>query len=63
MNKEQIKKELRRSACNDFNPAAYCGFNAFEAAFNFLDHTQDQWTHRLSYDDCRTYFLIVAEAL
>lgn len=61
MNKEQIKRELRRSACEDADPWLRCRVSAFERAQKWLD--EDRFLCELSFDDLRTFYLLVAEAL
>lgn len=64
MNKQQIKEELRRSACEDKEPAIYVSDDAFCWADSFIDFFgTDCNIEDLSDDDCRTFFLLVAEAL
>ena len=62
MNKDEIKKELRRSACEDENPYDQAKLSAFLEVVYWSD-----WPMRsarfLYPDEMRTFFLIVAEAL
>ena len=71
MNKEQIKRELRRSATEDENPFSQCRHDAFYRAriyavrsgvfkgggFFYAD------MNSIKKDDLRTFYLLVAEAL
>jgi hypothetical protein len=62
MNKQQIKAELRRSACEDKSP--WHGVDeegAFEAALSFVD--PGNMMIGLEPEELRTFFLLVAEAL
>jgi len=62
MNKEQIKRELRRSACEDADPWHECNDFAWEKAFDdFLLGAQSMAA--MPNDDLRTFYLLVAEAL
>ncbi len=61
MNKEQIKAELRRSACEDENPLYELGTEAYIATLELRIPSE-----RLGYlnqTERRIFFLIVAEAL
>jgi hypothetical protein len=62
MNKEQIKRELRRSATKDIHPWHACRHHAFEAAREWIDKEKNS-LFRLKKDDLRTFYLLVAEAL
>ena len=61
MNKEEIKEELRRSACEDYSP--YFGSNgyAFYAALEFRDDGIP--LSELNSNDIRTFFLLCVKAL
>lgn len=63
MNKEQIKEELRRSACYDKKPWQLGGLAGWAENYvwDFRDGNDD--ISDLSTDDQRTFFLLVAEAL
>lgn len=61
MTKDQIIAELRRSAVEDVDPWHGVKFDAFDAACNFKEVYK--LMERLSRDDLRTFFLLVAEAL
>lgn len=62
MNKQQIKAELRRSACEDENP----NFGLQNLAVDEVVYWSD-WPRvgfqSLTTDDLRTFMLFVAEAL
>lgn len=62
MNKQQIKAELRRSACEDKDQAYLVDDWAFYAALEFRKYGETALT-QTKIDDCRTFFLLVAEAL
>lgn len=62
MNKNQIKAELRRSACEDKDPAFDVHDLAFSAALDFKHH-HELFITSMKIQDCRTLFLLVAEAL
>lgn len=62
MNKHQIKEELRRSACEDKDPAYHADDWAFYEALSFMGYGEDMLT-KMKIDDCRIFFLLVAEAL
>jgi hypothetical protein len=63
MNKAQIKAELRRSATEDENLWLFgAGLDAFWAAGSF-NVGRDEFIFALSFDDLRTFYLLVAEAL
>lgn len=61
MNKQQIKAELRRSACEDKDPYFEINHDAYYEAWRYL--CDDEGASFLSKDDCRIFFLLVAEAL
>lgn len=62
MNKEQIKRELRRSACEDTNPWVEVKFpKTFQKARTFC--SDGEYMCNLKPNDCRTFFLLCAEAL
>lgn len=61
MTKSQIKAELRRSACEDDYPYGSVDILAWVKAVSFCDETPSLYD--LKRDDCRTFFLLVAEAL
>ena len=61
MTRDQIKAELRRSACEDVFPFAYVNMDALRKAFEY--RCIPEWIGDLSCDDCRTFFLLVEEAL
>ena len=58
MNKQQIKAELRRSACED-NDCWNC------VSVDVFEYLQERWNgfNVLFGNDLRTFFLLVAEAL
>jgi len=60
MNKQQIKQELRRSACEDTHPWFIESHDSFMAAREFCGCNEFFCT---LLEDCRTFFLLVAEAL
>jgi len=62
MNKQQIKAELRRSACEDKNPYDECIFTAFEEVCKWKD-IGNEYLASVSAEEVRTFFLLVAEAL
>lgn len=65
MTKSQIKAELRRSACEDDCPYEECQFsnkNWHDLMDNFRKLPEENVGY-LSTDNCRTFFLLVAEAL
>ena len=59
---DEIKAELRRSACEDECPFYGIRRDAFRVATGWKE-CFDGWVFDLSDDDCRTFFLLVAEAL
>lgn len=61
MNKEQIKAELRRSACEDKDPFIEINNIAYCKAWMYLE--DDEGVCFLRNEDRRTFFLLVAEAL
>ena len=63
MNKQQIKAELRRSACEDECPGRTMKVQAWSAQDRFRDF--DEYGTMPIMDDYvqRTFFLLVAEAL
>lgn len=65
MNKAQIKAELRRSACEDKNPALQektpLGIDLGSWYGDFV--RGEGWISDLKPNDCRTLFLLIAEAL
>lgn len=61
MNKQQIKTELRRSACEDKDPWIKSKIWAAEEAVHYCKC--DEYVDALQKSDCRTFFLLVAEAL
>lgn len=64
MNKEQIKAELRRSACEDKDPACDINEWAYYTATSYLVlWYENELVKNMKQDDCRTFFLLVAEAL
>lgn len=58
MTKDQIKAELRRSAIQDRYPYVMVNFRALVYAYEF-----ETFLASRKEDDCRTFFLLVAEAL
>lgn len=62
MNKAQIKAELRRSACEDESTFFGVHILAFKYALKAKDNCKELLSD-LSDEDCRTFFLLVAEAL
>ena len=63
MTKSQIKAELRRSACEDKDPAFTVDDDAYFMASEFKDDSNDPYLIDIRTDVCRTFFLLVAEAL
>lgn len=63
MNKQQIKAELRRSACEDRFPLWLIKDDAFIEASYFIRLDRAEFVSFLCEDDQRTFFLLVAEAL
>lgn len=61
MNKQQIKAELRRSACEDENPLYQLSSEAYLATWE-LRIPSEQLGY-MSQSDRRTFFLLIAEAL
>lgn len=61
MTKEQIKAELRRSACEDKRPFDQIHCDAFLEAELYCSYAEFVSVH--SNDNLRTFFLLVAEAL
>lgn len=61
MTKEQIRAELRRSACEDRDPWADIGGIAFDMAIDFLGDYEALITMPVS--KLRIFFLLVAEAM
>jgi hypothetical protein len=65
MNKQQIKKELRRSVCDDVTPSYFISDEAYIACIGY--RVVNEKTHENPYslcpDDQRTFFLLCAEAL
>jgi hypothetical protein len=63
MTKSQIRAELRRSACEDRFPM----FDVMDVAFNHACQQKtvgkNEFIGGLTPDDCRTFFLLVAEAM
>lgn len=62
MTKSQIKAELRRSAMEDADPAYNCDEDAFDAALVFKESPMQRICN-MKRDDCRMFFLLIAEAL
>ena len=62
MTKNQIKQELRRSACEDENPHFDVAWQAYLEAVICSDWPRKPVRFNKS-DDHRTFFLLVAEAL
>jgi hypothetical protein len=62
---DQIKAELRRSACEDAWPFDQVSWQAFNEVVDKLKNwrTHGENVGSLSNDDCRTLFLLVAEAI
>ena len=61
MTRAEIAAELRRSACEDVEPYYGCAIESLiEAGFLCGD---TEWMDNLTQDDCRTFFLLVAEAI
>ena len=65
MTKSQIKAELRRSACEDQEPYWQCNVNGEEWDKTFREYRKLPFENVgwMNDDDCRTFFLLVAEAL
>lgn len=63
MTKSQIKAELRRSAVFDDDPARDCKTPVYWEAKQFLDCRDPSSPYQMADNDCRTFFLLVAEAL
>lgn len=61
MTNDQIIAELRRSAVEDADPWACVRGAAFDAAYKLREDREE--IRLLSFGDCRTFFLLVAEAL
>lgn len=61
MNKEQIKAELRRSACEDENPLYQLRSEAYLATWEL--RIPSEKLGYLNQTERRIFFLIVAEAL
>lgn len=62
MNKEQIRRELRRSACEDENPWYGLGDVAFDELCKWKTF-QDYGLAVATAVHIRTFYLLVAEAL
>jgi hypothetical protein len=64
MTKDQIKVELRRSACEDAEPFLKLANFAFIEVDKISNwRNPGQFLECLDKDDLRTFFLLVAEAL
>jgi hypothetical protein len=63
MNKEEIKAELRRSACYDEEPWQLGGLACWAENYVWSSVDKGKYISHLSTDDQRTFFLLVAEAL
>lgn len=61
MTKSQIKAELRRSALEDADPFWGLGEPAYSEVFEFKQTDDALWV--ADFDDLRTFYLLVAEAL
>lgn len=61
MTKTEIIRELRRSACEDRSPNWDAKYPAWQVTLNFCLLHEDVCT--LTQNICRTFFLLVAEAL
>lgn len=61
MNKQQIKAELRRSACEDKDPII--GLNQDAWTFLLKNGYREYYSDLDEIDDWRFFFLLVAEAL
>lgn len=59
MTRDQIKAELRRSACEDARPIVWCHRDAFFAMLGYWDKHVDTFRDY----DMRVAILLVAEAL
>jgi len=62
MNKEHIKKELRRSACYDEFPFVEVKDDAFDTALDW-SFPRSSVVIDVDSDGIRTFFLFVAEAI
>lgn len=62
MTKDEIIAELRRSATEDAAPFREVHDFAFDEVIEWKDNGQRQFIGSFN-DDCRTFFLLVAEAL
>lgn len=61
MTRAEIAAELRRSACEDVEPYCGCAIESLIEAGLLCGATE--WMDNLTQDDCRTFFLLVAEAI
>lgn len=63
MTKDEIKAELRRSACEDVDPFCTLVMYAFNEMVTWRDFDKGESFFYMSTNDIRTFFLLVAEAL
>lgn len=61
MTKAEIIAELRRSATEDVYPGGEISYRAFDESRGW--RRSAEWMCDLTNNDCRTFFLLVAEAL